>query len=69
MTKKAFVHTEYMIEKWWWDPVGIFNETGWNIEQREHAIQQGSYHQGVPAITVVVDAGWSKQTHTILYLQ
>ena len=37
------------------------------IEEREHAIQQGHYHQGVPAITVVVDAGWSKQTHKHTY--
>ena len=31
--------------------------------ERELAIQQNSYHQGVPAITVVVDDGWSKHTH------
>jgi len=33
------------------------------IEEHKHAIQQGLYHQKVPAITVVVDVEWSKQTH------
>jgi len=37
------------------------------IEEREHAIQQGLYHQGVPAITVVVDTRWSKRTHKHTY--
>jgi len=33
----------------------------------ELAIQQGSFHQGVPAITIIVDAGWSKRTHKHTY--
>ena len=33
----------------------------------ELAIQENSYHQGVPAITVVVDAVWSKCTHKHSY--
>jgi len=36
------------------------------IEEHEHAIQQGHYHQGVQAI-IVVDAGWSKRTHKYTY--
>ena len=36
------------------------------IKEHEHAIQQGHYHQGIPAITIV-DAGWSKQVHTHTY--
>ena len=27
------------------------------------SVQQGNFHQGVPAITVIVDSGWSKITH------
>jgi len=66
MTKKSFVHTEHMIGKWWWDQLEeSMKQAG--IEEREHAIQQGHYHQGVPAITVVVDAGWSKRTHKHTY--
>ena len=36
-------------------------------QERELAIHQGSFHQGIPAITVVVDAGWSKRTHKHTY--
>ena len=36
-------------------------------KERELAIQQGSFHRGVPAITVIVDAGWSKRTHKHTY--
>ena len=32
-------------------------------EGHEHAIESHDYHQGVPAISVVADAGWSKCTH------
>lgn len=35
--------------------------------ERELAIQRNSFHQGVPAITVIVDAGWSKRTHKHTY--
>ena len=27
------------------------------------AEERGDYHEGVPAITVIVDAGWSKHSH------
>ena len=36
-------------------------------EEREHAINMNSYHQGIPAITVVVDGGWSKRSHKHSY--
>ena len=36
-------------------------------EVKEHAISSLNLHQGVPAITVVVDGGWSKQSHEHLY--
>jgi len=66
MTKKAFVHTEHMIGKWWWDQLeDSMKQVG--IEEREHTIQQGHYHLGVPAITVAVDAGWRKRTHKHAY--
>ena len=39
--------------------------TGWM--ERELAIAQGDYHNGVPAITVVIDAGWSKRSHKHSY--
>ena len=36
-------------------------------EEREQAISIGSFHQGVPAITVVADGGWSKRSHKHSY--
>ena len=30
-------------------------------EEKQLAIEQNKYHEGVPAITVVVDGGWSKK--------
>ena len=32
-------------------------------EERHLAIANDEYHCGVPAITVVVDGGWSKRSH------
>ena len=31
------------------------------------AISQNRYHQGVPAITVILDGGWSKRSHKHSY--
>ena len=36
-------------------------------EEREHAIETHDYHQRVPAISIVADAGWSKCTHKHSY--
>ena len=36
-------------------------------KEKQLAIEQGNYHNGVPAITVVVDAGWSKRSHKHSY--
>ena len=36
-------------------------------EEKQHAIETQDYHDGVPAITVVADAGWSKRTHKHSY--
>lgn len=32
-------------------------------KEKQPAIEQGNYHNGVPAITVIKDAGWSKCSH------
>ena len=36
-------------------------------EERALAIQNNEYHQNVPAITVIVDGGWSKRSHKHSY--
>ena len=35
--------------------------------ERKIAIQKGQFHEGVPAITVIVDGGWSKRSHKHSY--
>ena len=36
-------------------------------KEKQLAIEQGNYHNGTPAITVVVDGGWSKHSHKHTY--
>lgn len=36
-------------------------------EERRLAVERGDYDQGVPAITVVIDGGWSKRSHKHSY--
>ena len=36
-------------------------------EERQLAIQRDDFHHGVPAITVIVDGGWSKRSHKHSY--
>ena len=37
--------------------------TAGQMDRHQLAIAQGNYHNGKPAITVVVDVGWSKRSH------
>ena len=64
MSRQSFMSTERKICEWWRD---LFEEsmTLAGKEEKEIAIANNSYHQGVPAVTVIVDGGWSKRTHNI----
>jgi len=42
-------------------PTGINKAAG--KEEKQFAIAQGSYYQGILTINVIVDGGWSKCTH------
>ena len=66
MTKKSFMTTEKRIGDWWRD---LFEQSMISAgkEEKEKAIANNSYHQGVPAVTVIVDGGWSKHTHKHSY--
>ena len=67
MTKKLFIDTERTIGKWWWTALEqSMSATG--KEEKQIAIQQGHYHDGISAITVIVDARWCKRTHKHPYL-
>ena len=62
MTKTGFVDTERVIGEWWKQELKeSMAEAG--QEERRLAIEKGCYHEGVSTITVIVDGGWSKQSH------
>ena len=52
MTKRSFIASEKQIGQWWMDVIQqTMDEAG--KEERRFAVEKGSYHEGVPAITVV----------------
>lgn len=66
MTKKSFTNSERDIGEWWRKELEhIMVDAG--KEEKRLAEERGDYHEGVPAITVVVDAGWSKRSHRHSY--
>ena len=66
MNKSTFIETERDIGKWWKEQLTkSMAEAG--AEEKRLAEERGSFHEGVPAITVVVDGGWSKQSHKHTY--
>lgn len=66
MTKKTFVATESDIGKRWEELLEDSMKQAAE-EEKQLAIEQNSYHQGIPAISVIVDAGWSKRSHKHSY--
>ncbi len=66
MAPKNFVATERSIGLWWQEKL---NEEmiAAGREEKRLAEERGDYHEGVPAITVVVDAGWCKRSHRHSY--
>ncbi len=36
-------------------------------EEKRIAEEMGSFHEGVPAITIILDGGWSKRSHKHSY--
>ena len=66
MTKQSFIDTERTIGKWWWTALEQSMSAA-GKEEKQIAIQQRHYHDGIPAITVIVDAGWCKRTHKHSY--
>ena len=66
MSRQSFMSTERKICEWWRD---LFEQsmTSAGKAERQIAIANNSYHQGVPAVTVIVDGGWLKRTHKHSY--
>ena len=66
MNKSCFQRTEKDIGKWWTAQLEqAMLEAG--KEEKKLAEERNDYHQGVPAITVIVDGGWSKRSHKHSY--
>ena len=66
MSKQSFMQTECQIGEWWWNALQDSIKAA-GKEEKQFAVKQSSYHQGIPAITVIVDGGWSKRTHKHSY--
>ena len=66
MTKKSFMATERAVSDWWWQALEESMKEAAE-EEKQIAVEKGSYHEGVPAITVVLDGGWSKRSHKHSY--
>ncbi len=62
MTQASFISTERDIGIWWKERLAeSMREAG--KEEKRLAEEKGSFHEGVPAICVVVDGEWSKRSH------
>jgi hypothetical protein len=51
----------------WWKSALQSHMKAAGCEERELAVERGDYHEGVPAITVMCDGGWSKRSHKHSY--
>ena len=66
MTKQSFIDTESAVGKWWWTVLQQSMLAAGKVE-KQIAIKQRHYHDSIPAITVIIDAEWCKQTHKHSY--
>lgn len=66
MAGETFTKIEHEIGEWW-GAVLKQELLAAGREERRLAIERGDYHEGIPAITVVGDGGWSKRTHKHSY--
>ncbi len=66
MTKRSFINIERGIgERWRAKLFDSMAEAG--REEKQLAEECGDFHEGIPAITVIVDGGWSKRSHKHSY--
>ncbi len=66
MTQQSFINIERGIgERWRAELVDSMAEAG--REEKQLAEERGDFHEGIPAITVIVGSGWSKRSHKHSY--
>ena len=66
MTKRNFIQTEHSIGEWWRQQLQESMAAA-GEEEKRLAEERGDYHEGIPAITVIIDGGWSKRSHKHSY--
>ena len=66
LAQKTFSQIEHQIGEWWKDKLGE-NMRKAAEEEKELALQNNELHEGVQAITVIADGGWSSQSHKHSY--
>ena len=59
--KEIFMAIEKRIGEWWWDYLQVSMKDA-GVKEKALTILKNQYHQGVPAIIVIVDGGWCKRT-------
>ena len=66
MMKASFVNTERDVGDYWKTELAkSMAEAG--AEEKRLAKERGDYHEGVPAVTVIIDGGWNKRSHKHSY--
>ena len=66
MSKQTFKATEELLGKAWNELLEEEMKAA-GQEERHLALERKDFHEGVPAITVVMDSGWSKRSHKHSY--
>ncbi|XP_063414164.1 uncharacterized protein LOC134696586 isoform X2 [Mytilus trossulus] len=66
LSSTSFSAIEQEVGEWW---LAALQENMLQVgaEERRIAMENGFFHQGIPAITVITDGGWSKRTHKHSY--
>ena len=66
MTKATFISTERDIGECW-KQILLSSMPEAGQEEKKIAEENGRFHEGVPAVAVIVDEGWSKHSHKHSY--
>ena len=66
LKKDIFSQIENEISDWWKKVLEV-EMLAAGEAARNYAIENNIYHDGIPAITVITDGGWSKRTHKYTY--
>jgi hypothetical protein len=66
LSQPTFSAIEHEIGSWWQTVMQQDMLTA-GREEKRLAIERGDFHDGIPAITVICDGGWSKRSHKHTY--